>query len=71
MKYARANKPAVFLEAIAPKLNEAQKLCILLNMVDRAMAGGEASPRNRRRLPSFSRPSAWATAPCGIISRRW
>jgi uncharacterized tellurite resistance protein B-like protein len=53
MKYSRANKPDVFLAAVSPKLNEAQKLCILLNMVDSAMADGEAEAEEQALFTRF------------------
>jgi len=53
MKYTRANKPDVFLAAVSAKLNEAQKLCILLNMVDSAMADGEAEAEEQALFTRF------------------
>lgn len=53
MKYARANKPDTFLAAVAPTLNDAQKLCILLNMVDSAMADGEAEAEEQALFARF------------------
>lgn len=55
MKYARANKPEAFLEAVTPKLNDLQKLCILLNMVDSAMADGEAEAEEQALFGVFQR----------------
>ncbi len=53
MKYARANKPDAFLAAVSPTLNDAQKLCILLNMVDSAMADGEAEAEEQALFARF------------------
>lgn len=47
MKYARSTPPDQFLAEAAAKLNEAQRLCILLNMIDSAMADGEAEQGER------------------------
>lgn len=47
LKYARATPTAAFLQEATPKLNQQQRLCILLNMIDSAMADGEAEPGER------------------------
>lgn len=53
LKYARANKPEAFLAAVSATLNDAQKLCILLNMVDSAMADGEAEAEEQALFARF------------------
>jgi len=53
MKYARANPAESFLAAVGPTLNSAQKLCILLNMVDSAMADGEAEAGEQALFAKF------------------
>ncbi len=53
LKYARANKPEAFLAAVSSTLNDAQKLCILLNMVDSAMADGEAEAEEQALFARF------------------
>ena len=54
MKYARAKAPADFLAEVAPKLNHAQKLCILLNMIDSAMSDGEAEPEEQALVRQYA-----------------
>ena len=41
------------LQQAVPKLNDAQRLCILLNMIDSAMADGEAEPGERDLIVRF------------------
>ncbi|CAO3411063.1 tellurite resistance TerB family protein [Azospirillum largimobile] len=52
-KYARSTPPDGFLAEVAPKLNEQQRLCILLNMIDSAMADGEAEQGERDLIVRF------------------
>lgn len=52
-KYARSTPPDAFLQDAAPKLGEAQRLCILLNMIDSAMADGEAEAGERELIARF------------------
>ena len=54
VKYARATQPAAFLAEVAPKLNAAQKLCILLNMIDSAMSDGEAEPGEQALVMQYA-----------------
>ena len=54
VKYARATAPTAFLAEIAPKLNAAQKLCILLNMIDSAMSDGEAEPAEQTLITQYA-----------------
>lgn len=53
MKYIRSVPPDTFLAEAAPKLDEAQRLCILLNMIDSAMADGEAEQGERDLIVKF------------------
>jgi uncharacterized tellurite resistance protein B-like protein len=53
LKYARSTSPAAFLAEVAPKLNREQRLCILLNMIDSAMADGEAEPGERELIIQY------------------
>lgn len=53
VRYARATPPEVFLEAATPKLSESQRLCILLNMIDSAMADGAAEPGEQALIARF------------------
>ena len=54
VKYARANPPAAFLTEVAPRLNPAQRLCILLNMIDSAMADGEAEAGEQALVTQYA-----------------
>jgi len=53
LKYARGMPPETFLADATPKLSEAQRLCILLNMIDSAMADGEAEQGERDLIARF------------------
>ena len=53
MRHARATPPEQFLTEAAPKLNDAQRLCILLNMVDSAMADGVAEQGERDLIARY------------------
>lgn len=53
LRHARSTPPERFLEETAPKLNEQQRLCILLNMIDSAMADGEAEQGERDLIARF------------------
>ncbi len=54
-KFARSTPPEAFLQEAAPKLSEQQRLCILLNMIDSAMADGEAEQGERDLIIRFQR----------------
>ncbi|WP_431854571.1 TerB family tellurite resistance protein [Azospirillum sp.] len=54
-KYARSTPADAFLAEAAPKLSDAQRLCILLNMIDSAMADGEAEAGERDLIIRFQR----------------
>lgn len=54
-RYARSTPPEKFLEEAAPKLTQPQRLCILLNMIDSAMADGEAEQGERDLIARFQR----------------
>lgn len=51
--YARGTPADAFLNAVAATLNPAQKLCILLNMIDSAMADGEAEAAEQELVRKF------------------
>lgn len=53
VKYARGTPPDQFLEAVAPRLDEAQRLCIVLNMIDSAMADGQAERGEQELIAKF------------------
>lgn len=55
LRYVRATQPAQFLEAAAPRLRPDQKLCILLNMIDSAMADGDAEQGEQQLIMDFAR----------------
>jgi uncharacterized tellurite resistance protein B-like protein len=53
MRYCRATSPEAFAQAAGARLRPDQKLCILLNMIDSAMADGEAEPQEQRLVQGF------------------
>lgn len=53
VKYARGTPPDTFLAEATPRLGEAQRLCILLNMIDSAMADGEAAAGEQQLIARF------------------
>lgn len=53
VKHARSVPVDAFLAEATPKLTEAQRLCILLNMIDSAMADGEAEQGERDLIVRF------------------
>jgi uncharacterized tellurite resistance protein B-like protein len=46
-KYVRKNSHEQFLAEATPVLTTAQRLCILMNLVDSALADGDAEPEER------------------------
>lgn len=44
VKYVQKNSPDTFLAEAAPILTDAQKMCILTNILDSSMSDGEAAP---------------------------
>lgn len=52
-KYARATPVDSFLQEAAPRLSQEQRLCIVLNMIDSAMADGEAESGERDLIARF------------------
>lgn len=55
VRYARATKPVDFMQTAAARLRPDQKLCILLNMIDSAMADGEAEQGEQQLVMDFAR----------------
>ncbi|WP_181449428.1 TerB family tellurite resistance protein [Azospirillum thermophilum] len=53
LKYARGTPVDAFLQEAAPRLSEDQRRCILLNMIDSAMADGEAESGERDLIARF------------------
>lgn len=58
LRYTRATQPAQFLADAAPRLRPDQRLCIVLNMIDSAMADGEAEPGEERLILQFAQAFA-------------
>ncbi len=54
VKYARSTQPAQFLADAAQRLRPDQRLCILLNMIDSAMADGEAEAGEQQLIMQFA-----------------
>ena len=54
LRYVRATEPERFLAEAAPRLRPEQRLCIVLNMIDSAMADGEAEPGEQRLVMRFA-----------------
>lgn len=57
LRYVRSTQPDQFLAESAPKLRPDQKLCIILNMIDSAMADGEAEQGEQQLVMKFA--AAW------------
>jgi uncharacterized tellurite resistance protein B-like protein len=53
VKYARSTPADTFLSAVAATLNPAQRLCIVLNMIDSAMADGQAEEGEQALVRKF------------------
>ncbi len=53
MKYTRKNRPDAFLRDATPILTDAQKICILMNMVDSALSDGEAEREEQELIGQF------------------
>ena len=54
VRYVRATPPERFLEEAAPRLRPDQRLCILLNMIDSAMADGDAEQGEQKLVMRFA-----------------
>ena len=54
LRYVRATQPAQFLADAAPRLRPEQKLCIVLNMIDSAMADGETEQSEQQLVMQFA-----------------
>ncbi len=52
-KYIKSNSVDAFLSEVAPKLNESQKLCILVNIVDTLFADGNAAKEEQETFAKF------------------
>ncbi len=52
-KYMKSNSVEAFLEEVAPKLTEEQKLCILVNIMDTLYADGNADVSEQEMFNKF------------------
>ncbi|HYC02237.1 MAG TPA: TerB family tellurite resistance protein [Azospirillaceae bacterium] len=55
MKYVRTKTPDQFLAEAVPVLTTAQKLCILMNIVDSALADGQAEQEEQQLFDKFQK----------------
>ncbi len=70
VQYVRTHKSDDFLAEATPILTERQRLSILLNMVDSALADSRAEPEERKLLAKFQKArSAFPTSASVRISR--
>ena len=53
VKYSQKNPLDKFLSEAAPVLTDAQKLCILTNILDSSLSDGEAAPEEQELFNSF------------------
>lgn len=53
IRYVRANPPEKFLEAATPILTDAQRMCILTNMVDSALSDGTPEAEEQALIGKF------------------
>lgn len=47
MKYRRKNPIETFLQEATPLLSDAQKMCILVNLIDSSLADGQPEPEEQ------------------------
>jgi uncharacterized tellurite resistance protein B-like protein len=53
MRYVRSNRPDKFLAEATPLLTDAQRMCILMNMVDSALSDGQPEPEEQALIGQF------------------
>lgn len=53
VKYRRKNPIETFLKEAAPLLSDAQKMCILVNLIDSSLADGTPEPEEQALLGKF------------------
>ncbi|WP_426449488.1 TerB family tellurite resistance protein [Paenibacillus sp. S-38] len=53
LKYIRSNSVDTFLKEAAPILTDAQKMCILVNLVDSSLADGEPERQEQELFAKF------------------
>lgn len=52
-KYIKANKVDAFLAEVGTKLNDAQKMCILVNLIDTIFSDGNAAQEEQETFAKF------------------
>lgn len=55
VRYVRSTQSAQFVQAASARLRPEQKLCIVLNMIDSAMADGDAEQGEQQLIMEFAR----------------
>ncbi|MCV5433868.1 hypothetical protein OFN37_32680, partial [Escherichia coli] len=53
IKYVRKNSLDTFLKEAAPSLTDAQKMCILVNLIDSSLSDGEAEREEQMMFGKF------------------
>ena len=53
LQYARRNPVDKFIAEVAPKLTDAQKMCILVNLIDCALADGQPEQQEQQMFGRF------------------
>ncbi len=53
LKYRRKNSIDTFLQEAAPLLTDAQKMCILVNLIDSSLADGQPEPEEQALFGKF------------------
>ncbi|NDY91339.1 tellurite resistance TerB family protein [Ideonella livida] len=53
VKYRRKNSVETFLSEAAPLLSDAQKMCILTNLIDSSLADGQPEPEEQEMIAKF------------------
>lgn len=53
IKYTRKNKPEKFLDEVKDILTDAQKFCILMNMIDSSLSDGDAEIEEQQLITKF------------------
>ncbi len=71
VKYARSTQPAQFLADAAQRLRPDQRLCIILNMIDSAMADGEAEAGEQQLIMQFAQAFGLSENDLTPYFRRW
>ena len=53
VRYVRANPVDKFLSEAAPLLSDAQRICVLLNLLDSSLSNGQAEPEEQVMFDKF------------------